>query len=141
MNPVFKLINIMDLTIFQLFGLLGQVIGGSILYICFINHLLKGLKLVASQGIISGFVIRMFYLFYGLIVSPLLLVALLVMTITYPLCMIYQMVLVPGCEMFWTYVDIFTEYTSIIPELIATCFVFVFTRLNDIRENNARRVN
>jgi hypothetical protein len=46
------------------------------------------------------------------------------------------MVIMPGLEIFWTYVDICIEYTSIIPELFMTCGVFVISRFSEIKSRN-----
>jgi len=131
-----NLTAVMDMTLFELFGILGQILGGIIIYVCCINYFLKGLKILFSQGIISGFLTRVCYLCYGIIITPVLVASLFIISVTYPFCMLYQLVIVPGIKIFWTYVDIGIEYTSIIPDLVITCVVFVISRLSDIKSRN-----
>ena len=133
MNMFLNLHAIMAMTLFELFGILGQILGGIIIYVCCINYALKGLKILFSHGIISGFLNRLCYLCYGIIITPVLVVSLVIISVTYPFCMLYEKVIMPGIKIFWTYVDICIEYTSIIPELLMTCGVFVISRLSDIK--------
>ena len=123
----------MDFTLHDIFGIAGQVIGGLILYICCVNYALKGLKLLFSQGIIDGFFIRLFALCYGIIITPLLLITAILVALAYPFCMIYQHLIVPGLALFWTYIDVLIEYTSILPDLLETGFMFVIARLTAIQ--------
>lgn len=136
MNLFLNLHSVMDMTLFELFGILGQILGGIIIYVCCINYALKGLKILFSHGIIGGFLSRVCYLCYGIIITPVLVASLVIISVTYPFCMLYQMVIMPGIEIFWTYVDICIEYTSIIPELLMTCGVFVISRFSEIKSRN-----
>lgn len=127
-----KNFNVMEMSLIDIFGLLGQVVGGLVLYTCIINYTLKGMRLVSQQGIVSEFIIRVCCLVYGLIMTPLILVALIVFSIMFPFYLIYKNVLVPGSHLFWTYVEMCIDYTSIVPDLVSNGFDFVFHRLSDI---------
>ena len=127
-----KSFNVMEMTLIDIFGLLGQVVGGLVLYTCMINYTLKGMRLVSQQGIVSTAIIRLCYLVYGFLMAPLLLVAFIVFSIMFPFYLIYKNILVPGSQMFWTYVEMCIDYTSIVPDLFSYGFGFVFHRLGDI---------
>jgi hypothetical protein len=132
----YNLTAVMDLTLFELFGILGQILGGVMLYVCCVNYALKGVKLLFSNGIISGFCSRLCYLCYGILITPVLLASLCIIAVTYPMCMMYKIIIMPGIKQFWTYVDLLIEFTSIVPDLIWTCGVFVISRLSSIEAIN-----
>jgi hypothetical protein len=124
--------NVMDMTLIDIFGLLGQVVGGLVLYTCVVNYTLKGMRLVSQQGIVSECILRLCYLVYGVIMAPLLLVAFIVFSLMFPFYLIYKNILVPVSQMFWTYVEMCINYTSIVPDLISNGFDFLFHRLSCI---------
>jgi hypothetical protein len=130
--PSFTGFNLLDMTISDLLGLTGQVVGWIIVYGIALNFMLRGIKLILSTGIIHGFIQRICYFTYGIIVMPILLLVLVVMAPLYPLCMVYNHIIEPCMACMCIYMDIAIELTGVIPDFVNVCVSFMLNKINRV---------
>lgn len=130
MMPSFTVFNLLDMTISDLLGLTGQVVGWIIVYGIALNFMLRGVKVILNTGIIHGSIQRICYFTYGLIVTPILLLALVVIAPLYPLCMVYNHIIEPCMACMYVYMEIAIELTGVIPDFVNVCVSFMLNKLN-----------
>lgn len=124
--------NLLDMTISDLLGLTGQVVGWIIVYGIALNFMLKGVKMVLHTGIIHGTIQRICYFTYGLIVTPILLLSLVVIAPLYPLCMVYNHIIEPCMACLYVYMEMTIELTNVIPDFVKVCVSFMLNKLERV---------
>jgi hypothetical protein len=134
MTSGFTVYAMFDLTVSDMFGLVGKCLGWFIIYVCALNFLFKGVKLIIQLDLVGGFLRRTMYLIYGIAVTPLILTAFIIMSPLYTVCMFYTHIVTPLGVSMEIGVDLGIQYTNIIPEFIQMCSHFMATRAIELKK-------